>query len=104
MKIPMQIQPQLQTSGVDQVKEQTLPKQKEVVQPPLTKVTTDRPIGHMPETCIIPDHTIGPNINTRQVPFYLGPLIKSPPRLPDIKTQYNGRMPFDLDLDINKGL
>ena len=46
MKIPMQMQPQIQTSGVDQVKEQTLPKQKEVVKPPLTKLTTDRSIGH----------------------------------------------------------
>ena len=34
MKIPVQIQPQIQTSGVDQVKEQILPKQKEVMQPP----------------------------------------------------------------------
>ena len=38
IKTPVQIKPQIQTSGVDQVKEQTLPKQKEVVQPPLTKV------------------------------------------------------------------
>ena len=60
MKIPVQIQPQIQTSGVDQVKEQTLPKQKEVVQPSLTKLTTDRSIGHMPGTNIIPDHIIGP--------------------------------------------
>ena len=41
MKIPVQIQPQRRTGGVHQVKEQTLPKQKEVVQPPLTKLTTD---------------------------------------------------------------
>ena len=102
MKIPVQIQPQIQTSGVDQVKEQTLPKQKEVVQPPLTKSTTDRSIGHMPETCIIPDHTIRPKINTRQVPFYPDPLKNSPPRLSDTKTQDNRRMTLDLDLDINK--
>ena len=36
MKISVQIQTQIKTSGVDQVKEQTLPKQKEVVQPPLS--------------------------------------------------------------------
>ena len=76
MKVPVQIQTQIQTSGVDQVKEQTLPKQREVVQPSLTKSTTDKSIGHMPETCIIPDHTIRPKVNTRQVPFYLHPLIK----------------------------
>ena len=58
MKILVQIQPQIQTSGVDQVKEQTLPKQKEVVQPCPTKLNTDRSIGYMPETCIIPDETI----------------------------------------------
>ena len=87
MKISVQIQPQIQTSGVDQVKEQTLPKQKEVVQPPLTRLTTDRSMGHMPETCIRPDHTIRPQTNTRQVPFYLDPLIKPPPRLPDKNTR-----------------
>ena len=35
MKIPVQTQPQVQTSGVNQVEEQTLPKQKEGIQPPL---------------------------------------------------------------------
>ena len=101
MKIPMQMQPQIQTSEVEQVKEQTLPKQKEVVQPPLNKSTTDRSIGHMPETCIVPGHTIRPRMNAEQVPFYLDPLIKPSPRPPDIKTQDNWRMTLDLDLDIN---
>ena len=72
------------------------------MQPPLTKSVTDRSIGHMPETCIIPDYTIRPKINTRQVPFYSDPLKKSPPRPPDIKTQDNKRMTLDLDFDINK--
>ena len=98
----MYIQPQIQTSGLDQVKEQTLPKQKEVVQPSQSKLTTDRSIGHMPETHIIPDHTIRPKINIRQVPFYPDPLIKPPPRPPDTKKQDNVRMSLDLDLDINK--
>ena len=44
MKIPVQTQPQIQTSGVYQVKEQTLPKQKEGIQPPFTEQTTDRSI------------------------------------------------------------
>ena len=69
-----------------------------MVQPLLTKLTTDRSIGHMPETY----HTIRPKINTRQVPFYPIPLIKSPPRLPDIKPQDNRRMTLDLHLNINK--
>ena len=41
-------------------------------------------------------------MNAEQVPFYPDPLIKLPPRLPDIKTQDNRRMTLDLDLDINK--
>ena len=98
----MQIQPQIQTSGVDQVKEQTLPKQKEVIQPPLTKLTTDRSTGRMPEICIVHEHTFTPKINIRQVPFYPDQMIKPPPRPPDIKTQDNRRMTLDLDLDINK--
>ena len=56
----------------------------------------------MPETCIIPDHSIRPKINTRQVPFYQDPLIKPLPRLPGTKTQDNRRTTLDLDLDINK--
>ena len=60
IKIPVQTQPQIQTSGVNQVKEKTLSKQEEGVQPPLTKPTTGRSIGHVPEICIMPDHTIRP--------------------------------------------
>ena len=60
------------------------------MQPPLTKLTTDRSIGHMPKTHIIPDYIIRPKINTRQVPFYPDPLIKPPPRPPDTKTQIKG--------------
>ena len=75
MKIPVHAQTQIQNSGVDHVREQTLPKQKEVIQLPLFKSTRDRSIGHMPETHIMPDHTISPNINAGQVPFYPDPLI-----------------------------
>ena len=69
MKIPVIIQLQKQISGVKQVKEETLPKQKEGIQPPLTAPTTDRSIGHMPETHTMPDHTIRPNMSVEQVPF-----------------------------------
>ena len=102
MKIPIQAQPLIQTSMVNQVKEQTLPKQKEVIQPPLTMPTTDRSIGHVPETHIMPDHTIRTKLNAEQVPFYPDPLIKPPPRLPVVKTPDNRRMTLDLELDINK--
>ena len=56
----------------------------------------------MPEIHIMPDHTIIPNIDTGQVPFYPDPLIKPPPRLPDIKTQDSRMTTLDLELDINK--
>ena len=95
MKIPIQTPSLIQTSGVNPVKEQTLQKQKEVIQPPLTKPTTARSIGHMPETHIMPDHAIRPKLNAEQVPFYPDPLIKPPPRLPDIKTQDTSRMTLD---------
>ena len=97
----MQIQTQIQTNRVDQIQQQTLPKQKEVVQPTPTKLISDRSIGHMPETHMVPEHTIRPK-NVRQVPFYLDPFIKPPPRPPDIKTQDNRRTTLDLHLDINK--
>ena len=56
----------------------------------------------MPETHIMPDHTIRPEINAGQVPFYPDSLIKPPPRLPGIKMYDNRRTTLDLYLDINK--
>ena len=70
MKIPVQTQQLIQTGGVNQVEEHTSPKQKEGIQPPLTKPSTDRSIGHMPETHIMPDHTIRPKLNAEQAPLY----------------------------------
>ena len=61
MKTPVQIQPQIQNRELSQIKEQTLSKQKEGIQTPLTKPTTDRHIEQLPETCIMPEHTIRPN-------------------------------------------
>ena len=37
-----------------------------------------------------------------QVPFYPDPLMKPPPRLPDIKTQNERQTNLDLDLGINQ--
>ena len=73
-----------------------------MIQPPLTRLTTDRSIGYMPETCIKHDHTIRQKIKTGQVPFYPDLLINPPPRLPDIKTYDNRSTTLDVDLDINK--
>ena len=72
------------------------------MQLPLTKPTTDRSIGHMQETSILPDHTIRPKLNAEQVPFYPDLLITPPLRPTDVKTQDKRRMTLDLDLDINK--
>ena len=98
MKTAIQVQPR----EVSQIKEPTLPKQKEGIQTPLTKSATDRLIGQMPETCIMPEHTIRPKMNAEQVLFYPDPLIKSLPRTPDIKTQDYRKINLHLDLDINK--
>ena len=56
----------------------------------------------MPETGIMPDHTIRLKMNAKQVPFCPDQLIKPPPLMPDIKSQDNRRMTLGLDLDINK--
>ena len=42
---------------------------------------------------------IGPRIETRQVPFYPDPILRPPPRPPDLKE--NRRDLSDLDTDIN---
>ena len=78
MKTPVQIKPQVQTREVSQIKEQTLPKQKEGIQTHLTKPTTDRLIEQLPETCIMPEHTIRPKMNAKQVPFYPDPVSETP--------------------------
>ena len=36
-----------------------------------------------------------------QVPFYPDPLMKPPPRLPDVKMQNDRQIDLDLDLEIN---
>ena len=62
MKAPTQGQTQVQPRDVSQIKDQTLPKQTEGIQTPSTKPTTDRLIGQMPKTSIMPDHTIRPKV------------------------------------------
>ena len=79
----MQVQPR----DGSQIKEQTLSKQKEGMQTYLTKPTTDRHIDQRPETCIMPEHTIRPKVTETQIPIYPDPLMKPPPRLPDVKMQ-----------------
>ena len=56
----------------------------------------------MPETCIMPEHTVRPKMNKEPIPIYLDPLMKPLSRLPDIKTQDDRKVNLDLVLDINK--
>ena len=51
-KAPIQVQTQVQSRNVNPIKEQTLLMQKEGIQTPLTKPTTNRHIGQRPEHCI----------------------------------------------------
>ena len=66
-------------------------KQKEGIQTPLSKPTTDSHIEQRPETCIMPEHTMRPKVTERQIPIYPDPLVKPPPRLTDIKHKITGR-------------
>ena len=102
MKAPIQVQTQVQPRDVSQIKEQTLPKQKEDIQTPLTKSTTDRHVGQMPETCIMPEHTIRPKVTETQIPIYPDPLMKTLPRPSDVKMQDGRKINLYLDLEINK--
>ena len=97
-----QVQMQVQSKKESQTKEQTSSKQREGIQTPLTKQTTDRHIEQRPEPCIMPEHTVRPKITETQIPIYSGPLMKPPPRLPDIKMQDDRRINLDLGLEINK--
>ena len=46
----------------------------------------------MPETCIMPEHTIRPKVTETQIPIYPDPQMKPPPRLPGVKTQDDGKI------------
>ena len=94
----MQVQPR----DVSQIKEQILSKQKEGLQTPLPKPAADRHTEHRPETCIMPEHTIRPKVTETQISIYPDPLMKPPPRLPDVKMQNDRKINLDLDLEINK--
>ena len=45
--------------------------------------------------------SLRPKVVTRQVPTYLDPYQKPPPRLPDIKENRRTLMYLDMDIDIN---
>ena len=68
----------------------------------MTKQTTDKHIEQRPETCMMPEHTIRPKMTEMQISIYPDPLMKAPPRPPDIKMQDDRKINLDLDLEINK--
>ena len=92
----------VQSKDENQIKELNIAKQREGIQTPLTKRTTARHIEPKPETGIILEHTIRPRTTKTQLPIYPDPLMKPPPRLPDIKTQDDRKINLDLDIEINK--
>ena len=100
MKAPTQVQ--LQSQDENQTREQTISKQRGGIQTPLTKQITVRHIEQKPETSIIPEHIIRLKVTGIQIPIYPDPLMKLPPRLPDIKMQDDRKINLDLDLEINK--
>ena len=102
MKAPAQAQSQVQFKEENQTKVQTISKQREGIQTPLTRQTTIRHIEQRPETGIMPEHLIRPKVTEVKTPIYPDPLMKLPPRLPDIKVQDDRKINLDLDLEINK--
>ena len=87
MKAPSQVQLQVQYKDENQTREQAMSRQREGIQTLLTKQTTIRHIEQRPETGIMPEHTNRPKVTKIQIPIYPDPLMKPPPRPPDIKMQ-----------------
>ena len=50
----------------------------------------------------MPKYANRPWIKETQIPFYPDPIMKPPPRPPDKKTQNDGQINLDLDIEINK--
>ena len=97
MKATAQVQVQIKYEN--QTREQTLTKQIEGLQTPLTEQTTVRYTAQEPENDIIPKHISKPTVTEINIPIYPDPLMKPPPRPPDVKVQDDRKI--NLDLDIN---
>ena len=102
MSVPTQAQLQVQSREEIQTRGQILSKQREGMQMHLIKQITVRHIEQMPETGMIPEQTNRPQVTEMKIPIYPDPLMKPPPRLPDVKIQDDRKMNLDLDLEINK--
>ena len=79
---------QMQPRDVSQINDQTLSKQKEGIQTPLTNPTTGRHIEQRPETCIMPEHSVRTKVTETQIHIYPDPLMKPPPKPLDKNTRW----------------
>ena len=102
MKAPAQAQSQVQIKDENQTREQTLTKQREGLQMPLTKQTTVRYIEHESKNDISPKHINKPTVTEIKIPIYPDPLMKPSPRPPDVKMQDDRKINLDLNLEMNK--
>ena len=65
----------------------------------MTRQTTVRHIEQKPEAGIMPEHTIKLKVTEIKIPIYPDPLMKPPPRPPDIKMQDDRKINFDLGIN-----
>ena len=100
MRTPTQVQVQIKHEN--QTREQTLIKQKESLQVPLTKQTTVKYIEQELEDDITPRHISKPTVTEIKIPNYPDPLRKPLPRQPDPKAKDDRKINLDLDLEINE--
>ena len=68
----------------------------------MARQNADRHTKQRPEIGKVPEHFIRPTVTEIQIPIYPNPLMKSPPKLPEIKAQDDRKIYVDLDLEINK--
>ena len=92
----------MQIKEENQTTEQAISKQREGIQTHLARQNTDRHIKQRPEIGIVPESLIKPTVTEIKIPIYPDPLIKPPPRPPDIKAQEDRKIKMDVDLEINK--
>ena len=85
MKVPTQVQSQVQFKEENQITEQTISKQREGIQTPLARPNTDRHIKQRLEMGVKPEHLIRPVVTETKILIYPDPLMKPPPKQPDIK-------------------
>ena len=104
MKAPAQVQLQVQFKEENHTREQAISKQRKGIQTLLTRQTNVRHIEQRPETGTMPEHLIRPKVTEIKIPIYPDPLMKPPPRPPDIKAQDDQKINLDIDLEINKDL